>query len=60
MSFVLEKIDSLFPNELTDQRKGRLRDGLKQFLSGYSQPKVYTDFYSNYQYPYFLQGDLNF
>lgn len=60
MSFVLEKIEQLFPKELSDQRKGRLRDGLKQFLSDHSYSKNYTDFYSNAQYPYFLQGDLIF
>ena len=57
MSFVLEKIENLFPSELSDQRKGRLRAGLKQFLSD-SKSKIYTDFYSVSDFPYFLQGDL--
>ena len=60
MSFVLEKIETLFPKELSLQGKGRLREGLKQFLSTSSQSKVYTDFYSNSTYAYFLQGDLIF
>lgn len=58
MSFTLEKIEALFPKELSEQRKGRLRDGLKQFLSTNANPKIYTDFYISETYDYFLQGDL--
>lgn len=58
MTFVLERIESLFPKELSDQRKGRLRDGLKQFLDKGTRDRTYTDFYSTKIYPYFLQGDL--
>ncbi len=58
MSFSLEKIEYLFPKELTEQRKGRLRDGLNQFLSTNEAGKNYTDFYSTSKYEYFLQGDL--
>ena len=54
MSFGLDGIEALFPKELSEQRKGRLRDGLKQFHTA----KTYTDFYSSGQPPYFLQGDL--
>jgi len=58
MTFVLERIESLFPKELSDQKKGRLREGLRQFLKEGVQEKIYTDFYSSDIRPYFLQGDL--
>lgn len=58
MSFTLEKIEALFPKELSEQRKGRLRDGLKQFLSTNANSKIYTDFYISETHDYFLQGDL--
>jgi hypothetical protein len=60
MSFSMEKIESLFPSELSEQRKGRLRDGLKQFLPGDLSQKLYSEFYTQKAYPYFLQGDLIF
>lgn len=58
MSFVLEKIEAHFPKELSEQKKGRLREGLNQFTSTNSSSKVYTDFYLTTGYDYFLQGDL--
>jgi hypothetical protein len=59
MAFSLEWIEKFFPIELTEQRKGRLRDGLKTFALGTS-PKTYTDFYLASIPNYFLQGDLIF
>ncbi len=59
MSFSLESIEKLLPAELTEHRKGRLRDGLKQFALN-SNSKIYTDFYLNSGPSYFLQGDLVF
>jgi hypothetical protein len=58
MSFVLEKIEAHFPKELSEQKKGRLREGLKQFTSTNSNSKIYTDFYLFERHNYFLQGDL--
>lgn len=58
MSLTLEKIEALFPKELTEQRKGRLREGLKQFLSTNSDSKLYTNFYLSEAYSHFLQGDM--
>lgn len=55
---LIESLETLFPPELTAQKKGRLRDGLKQFLSKDQQAKLYTEFYSTKGYDYFLQGDL--
>jgi hypothetical protein len=59
MPFTLDSIDRLFPPDISEQRKGRLRDGLKQF-SIRSNSKVYTDFYLKSSPNYFLQGDLIF
>jgi len=58
MDFHIDNIDQLFPRELSEQRKGRLRDGLNQFYSRNTDSKLYTEFYSESEYPYFLQGDL--
>lgn len=59
MAFFIEDLDRLLPPELTDQKKGRLRDGLKQFSDPKNtQDKFYTDFYLTKNYNYFLQGDL--
>lgn len=58
MSFQLDKIENLIPKELSEQRKGRLRDGLNQFHSSNTDSKNYTEFYSESNYPYFLQGDM--
>lgn len=57
MSFI-DSLESLFPPELAEQKKGRLREGLSQFLGKESRPKIYTDFYATTSYEYFLQGDL--
>lgn len=59
MTFFIEELERLLPPELTDQKKGRLREGLKQFFDpGNSQDKFYTDFYLPISHNYFLQGDL--
>ena len=59
MDFFLEDLNAILPPELTEQRKGRLSEGLKQFSKdNLSQERYYTDFYSTFSYPYFLQGDL--
>lgn len=59
MAFFIEDLERLLPPELTDQKKGRLREGLKQFSDlENSQDKFYTDFYLTSYHNYFLQGDL--
>jgi hypothetical protein len=59
MAFSVDELEKLLPPELTDQKKGRLREGLKQFSDQYrSQDKYYTDFYLPTSRSYFLQGDL--
>jgi len=59
MAFSVEELEKLLPPELTDQKKGRLREGLHQFSDPYkSQDKFYTDFYLPISRSYFLQGDL--
>ena len=57
--FFLDDLKTILPPELTESKKGRLSEGLKQFLKDtLSQEKYYTDFYSTSNYSYFLQGDL--
>jgi len=58
MAFFIEELEKLLPPELTVQKKGRLREGLKQFFDNNSQDKYYTDFYLPISHNYFLQGDL--
>lgn len=59
MAFFIEELERLLPPELTEQKKGRLREGLKQFFdTNNSQDKFYTDFYLPISHNYFLQGDL--
>ena len=59
MAFFIEELQRLLPPELTDQKKGRLQEGLKQFSDpDNSQDKFYTDFYLPISHNYFLQGDL--
>lgn len=59
MPFLVEELDRLLPVELSEQKKGRLREGLRQFSEASStQEKLYTDFYLNNSFSYFLQGDL--
>lgn len=59
MAFSIDELEKLLPPELTEQKKGRLREGLVQFSDPYkSQDKFYTDFYMPGLHDYFLQGDL--
>jgi hypothetical protein len=59
MAFSIEELEKLLPPELTDQKKGRLREGLMQFSDPYNlQDKFYTDFYLPISHNYFLQGDM--
>lgn len=59
MAFSIDELEKLLPPELTDQKKGRLRDGLVQFSDPFNlQDKFYTDFYLPTSHNYFLQGDL--
>jgi hypothetical protein len=59
MGFQIDELFKLIPPDLTEQKKGRLRDGLRQFSeSNTSQDKYYTDFYLSPSLNYFLQGDL--
>lgn len=57
-AFNVDDIRSLLPPELTEQKKGRLIEALKQFHSKEIAHKKYTDFYSTNSFSYFLQGDL--
>ena len=59
MDFFLEDLKAILPPELTEQKKNRLSEGLKQFSKdNLSQERYYNDFYATFNYPYFLQGDL--
>jgi hypothetical protein len=59
MDFFIEELNKILPPELTEQRKGRLQDGLKQFFKSTNlQDKFYSDFYLSSTNPFFLQGDL--
>lgn len=59
MGFQIDEINKLIPPDLTEQKKGRLREGLRQFSeSNNSQDQYYTDFYLPSSLNYFLQGDL--
>jgi len=57
-TFNIDDIKSLLPQELSEQKKGRLITALKQFHSKDIAQKNYTDFYSTSSFSYFLQGDL--
>lgn len=58
-SFNIDELDRLFPPDLSVQKKDRLTEGLKQFLSvNNNKDKYYYDFYSTKNYSYFQQGDL--
>lgn len=59
MNFFIDELNKLLPPELTEQKKGRLREGLSQFHSScITNDKFYSEFYLNINHPYFLQGDL--
>jgi hypothetical protein len=59
MGFQIDEINKLIPPDLSEQKKGRLREGLRQFSeSKNSQDQYYTDFYLPSSLNYFLQGDL--
>jgi hypothetical protein len=59
MDFFLDELNKILPQELTEQRKGRLQEGLKQFTEEFRlQDKYYPEFYLNDFKPFFLQGDL--
>jgi hypothetical protein len=61
-SFDFGAIAHLFPDYLTKQEKGRLLQALDQFKDATSKgnwsSKIYANFYSPINHPYFLQGDL--
>jgi hypothetical protein len=59
MGFILDELSKILPIELTDQKKGRLKDGLKQFMEeNRLKDKFYTEFYLTTNNSFFLQGDL--
>lgn len=59
MQFFIEELNKILPFELTEQKKGRLQEGLSQFhKSNLSNDKYYTEFYLNSCNNYFLQGDM--
>jgi hypothetical protein len=59
MPFGDDSFDSLLPPYLVEPEKSRLKDALKQFTPEHRNAQIdYSDFYKNFQYDYFLQGDL--
>lgn len=59
MDFFVDELNRILPVELTEQKKGRLQEGLKQFSKeNRLQDKYYTDFYLSSNNSFFLQGDL--
>lgn len=54
----LDKLDSILPSYLTEQKKDRIKDGLRQFVDKELKHKHYTDFYLPNPSDFFLQGDL--
>ena len=59
MDFSIDDIDKILPKELTEQKKGRLKEGLGQFYQRNCQnDKYYTEFYLKTSNSFFLQGDL--
>lgn len=61
-SFDFTMIEHLFPDYLTATEKGRLLLALEQFKDAYTKGKwsgrIYSHFYTQTAYEYFLQGDL--
>jgi hypothetical protein len=61
-SFDFTMIEHLFPDYLTATEKGRLLKALEQFkdtsAKGKWNSKIYSHFYAQSTYNYFLQGDL--
>lgn len=59
MPFQIEELNKLLPPDISEQKKNRLREGLKQFNDeNTGTDKNYTDFYSPLNHEFFLQGDL--
>ena len=59
MAFSDENWEKLLPSYLRDEGKGRLSEALDQFKPENRNNKIsYQDFYYNYGYSFFLQGDL--
>lgn len=48
----------LLPSYLTEENKGRLQDALTQFHPKNRKEIVYDDFFKDFDYNYFLQGDI--
>lgn len=55
--FILSDWSSLLPDYLTSSDKNRLIDALGQFKRG-NVVIDYSNFYLNFEHPYFLQGDV--
>lgn len=59
MSFTETDWNQLLPRYLSDPDKGRLKAALKQFKPEHRGKDIsYDQFYSNYGFDYFLQGDV--
>ena len=60
MTFSQEQFFSHLPPYLLDTGKGRIKDGLSQFIDPKERekPKVYDNFYLQAHTNYFMQGDL--
>lgn len=58
MSFGQEQWNVLLPTYLTAETKGRLQQSLEQFYPNNRGEISYDNFYKDYGYEYFLQGDI--
>lgn len=58
MSFGQEHWDVLLPSYLTNETKGRLQEALEQFRPTNRDEISYDNFYKDYRYEYFMQGDI--
>ncbi len=58
MGFGEDQWNILLPSYLSDESKGRLQKSLEQFHQSNRDEISYEDFYKNYGYEYFLQGDI--
>lgn len=58
MAFGESDWTSLLPSYLASENKGRLQQSIEQFHPSNRKEIAYDNFYKNYEYNYFLQGDV--
>ncbi|SDH70726.1 hypothetical protein SAMN05421827_1415 [Pedobacter terrae] len=58
MAFGEQQWNNLLPSYLTNEAKGRLQEALEQFYPANRTEISYDDFYKDYGYEYFMQGDI--